>query len=79
MRKSDKKWLKENVGFYSVVSKLYLNLCKVIKFISLTATLFLIPFEIGAVIRYSFIEFDPVKAVVFCVVLITTLYSNMKL
>lgn len=83
VRQSDLKYLRNTYGWIAKVKEAfrigYLKLCVLAKFLSLTATLFLIPVLIGFIIYYVFFSFNPVRAVVFCIVLWVMIDSNSKL
>lgn len=83
VRQSDLKYLRNTYGWIAkvkeVFSKGYLKLCAFAKFLSLTITLFLIPVLIGFIVYYVFLHFNPVKVVVFCIVLWVMIDSNSKL
>lgn len=73
------RYMRNTYGWVSKVKKAYSALCLFVKWLSLTATLFLIPVFIGAVIYYTFFSFSPVAVVVCCVALWTFTECNSKI
>lgn len=58
---------------------IYFFMCSLIKFLSLTGTLFLIPVFVGAILYFSLISFDPVRTLVCCVALWVLTDCNAKM
>lgn len=68
----------KNYGIGAKFHNIYLVMCDVIKIIYLTVTLLLIPCYVGTIVYYTFVDFNPVKAIVFGAVLWVMVDTNAK-
>lgn len=79
MRRSNRRYYAVHYGVLDVLKKAYLKVCSVIKVLCLVVTFFLIPLSLGFLIYNVFFSFDPVKVIVFCVLMWVCIDSNSKL
>ena len=82
-RKGDLRYMRNTYGWVAKVREVfrmvYLFICSLMKFLSLTGTLFLMPVFIGAILYFSLISFDLVKALVCCVALWVLVDCNSRM